>query len=149
MSTSEPGLEGLDSESDRGEIDRKRLAGLLLELARAINQDFAAKFPSLLPADPRLAELRTILMGREQALLARLARRLDDPEQLAAAVSEILPSAIVHAAARDERLGEVLAPTVERAAESSIRRDPRTLVNILSPLMVPAIRRSCGMKASL
>ena len=58
--------------------------------------------------------------------------------------SQILPSAILHAAARDERLGQVLAPTVERAAESSIRRDPRTLVNILSPLMAPAIRRSIG-----
>jgi outer membrane protein OmpA-like peptidoglycan-associated protein len=143
MSTSEPAVEELD-ESDQAGIDRKRLAGLLFELARAINQDFATKVPSLLPADPRLAELREILMGREQALLARLARRLDDPEQLAAAVSEILPSAILHAAARDERLGQVLAPTVERAAESSIQRDPRTLVNILSPLMAPAIRRSIG-----
>jgi outer membrane protein OmpA-like peptidoglycan-associated protein len=144
MRTPEPGVEGLDSESDQAGIDRKRLAGLLFELARAINQDFAAKVPSLLPADPRLTELRTILMGREQALLARLAGRLDDPEQLAAAVSEVLPSAILQAAARDERLGHVLAPTVERAAESSIRRDPRTLVNILSPLMAPAIRRSIG-----
>jgi outer membrane protein OmpA-like peptidoglycan-associated protein len=144
MSTLEPAVEEVDAEFDRAAMDRKRLAGLLFELARAINQDFAAKVPSLLPADPRLAELRAILMGREQALLARLARRLDDPEQLAAAVSEILPAAILHAAARDERLGQVLAPTVERAAESSIRRDPRTLVNILSPLMAPAIRRSIG-----
>jgi OOP family OmpA-OmpF porin len=144
MNTPGSAVEGLDSESDRTGIDRKRLAGLLFELARAINQDFAAKVPSLLPADPRLAELRTILMGREQALLARLARRLDDPEQLAAAVSQILPSAILQAAARDERFGQVLAPTVERATESSIRRDPRALVNILSPIMAPAIRRSIG-----
>jgi OOP family OmpA-OmpF porin len=83
-------------------------------------------------------------MGREQALLARLARRLDDPEQLAAAVGQILPSAILQAAARDERFAQVLAPTVERATESSIRRDPRALVNILSPIMAPAIRRSIG-----
>jgi len=144
MSTPEPAVEWLDSEPDRAGIDRQRLAGLLFELARAINRDFAAKVPSLLPADPRLAELRTILMGREQALLARLARRLDDPEQLAAAISQVLPSAIVQAAARDERLGQVLAPTVERAAESSIRRDPRALVGILSPVMAPAIRRSIG-----
>jgi outer membrane protein OmpA-like peptidoglycan-associated protein len=144
MSTPEPAFEALDSEPDQAGIDRKRLAGLLFELARAINRDFAARVPSLLPADPRLAELRTILLGREQALLARLARRIEDPEQLAAAVSEVLPSAIVQAAARDERFGQVLAPTVERATEASIRRDPRALVNILSPVMAPAIRRSIG-----
>ena len=140
----EPTVDGLDSEPDQAGIDRKRLAALLFEVARAINQDFAAKVPSLLPADPRLAELRTILMGREQALLARLARRLDDPEQFAAAVGQILPSAILQAAARDERFAQVLAPTVERATEASIRRDPRALVNILSPVMAPAIRRSIG-----
>jgi OOP family OmpA-OmpF porin len=144
MSTPEPAVEWLDSEPDQAGLDRARLAGLLFELARAINRDFAAKVPSVLPADPRLAELRSILMGREQALLARLVRRLDDPEQLAAAVSQVLPSAIVQATARDERLGQVLAPTVERATESSIRRDPRALVNILSPVMAPAIRRSIG-----
>jgi len=38
----------------------------------------------------------------------------------------------------------VLVPTLERAAENSIRSDPRTLVNILYPLILPAIRKSIG-----
>ena len=45
MSTSEPGLEGLDSESDQGGIDRKRLAGLLLELARSDQSGLRRQVP--------------------------------------------------------------------------------------------------------
>ena len=131
-------------EADDNGSDRRKLASLLLEVARCINQEVAAKLPSRLGADPKLEALRHILLEREQATLNRLQRKLDDPEQFAAAVSEVLTRALEQASARDDRLGQVLAPTVERAAESSIRRDPRTLVNILSPLMAPAIRRSIG-----
>ena len=42
------------------------------------------------------------------------------------------------------RMGHVLAPVMEKAAESSIRSDPTTLVNILYPTIVPAIRKSIG-----
>ena len=115
---------------------------LLLEVARSLNRDVAANVPSFLAADPRLEELRQIVLGQEQAILARLQQQIDDPERFAEAVSRILPAAILQAAARDERLGQVLAPTVESAAQSSIRKDPRTLVNILYPLMGPAIRKS-------
>ena len=41
-------------------------------------------------------------------------------------------------------MGHVLAPVMERAAESSIRNDPTTLINILYPTIVPAIRKSIG-----
>ena len=41
-------------------------------------------------------------------------------------------------------MGHVLAPIMEKAAESSIRSDPTTLVNILYPTIVPAIRKSIG-----
>ena len=41
-------------------------------------------------------------------------------------------------------MGHVLAPVMEKAAESSIRSDPTTLVNILYPTIVPAIRKSIG-----
>jgi OOP family OmpA-OmpF porin len=124
--------------------DRKLLAALLLELARSLNRDVAANVPSFLGSDPRLAELRHIVLGREQAVLARLQHTIEDPAHFAAAVSEILPAAILEAAARNEQLGQVLAPMVEFAAETSIRRDPRTLVNILYPLVGPAIRKSAA-----
>ncbi|MFN0306182.1 MAG: OmpA family protein [Burkholderiales bacterium] len=142
MNTSKPGIEWLDPEPQAPRNDAARLAKLLIEVARSINPELAARMPSALGDDPQVHELRGILVGREQAQLARLQHRLDDPEQLAAALSQVLPAAIAQAAARDDRLGEVLAPTVERATQSSIRKDPRTLIDILSPVMGPAIRKS-------
>jgi outer membrane protein OmpA-like peptidoglycan-associated protein len=95
------------------------------------------------PIDPRLEQLRTLLVGREIEVLSRLSEVVEDPEQLAVAVGRVLPAAIAHVSS-DARLGEVLAPALEKATQSSIRSDPRTLLNILYPLIVPAIRKSIG-----
>ncbi len=142
MSIPEPLSAWLGPESEKLKAQRELLAGLCLEAAKSLNRDLAAHLPGEGALDPRLSELRRILLGREQAILARLEQRLENPEELAAAVSHILPSAILQAAARDGRLSQVLAPAVEGAAQSSIRKDPRTLVSILYPLMGPAIRKS-------
>jgi hypothetical protein len=83
-----------------------------------------------------------LLLGREIELSQRFSRLLDDPEQLAIAVSRVLPAAIAQASMRDERLGQVLAPAMEVATQSSVQKDPRKLVDILHPLIVPAIGKS-------
>jgi outer membrane protein OmpA-like peptidoglycan-associated protein len=140
--TSKPSPRWEDVEAAYPGADRKLLANLLLEVARSVDKELAARVPSALVADPRVEALRHILLEPEQAALAKLQQKFDDPEQLAAAIAAVLPAAIVRAAAQDDRLGPVFAPTVESAAQSSIRKDPRTLANILSPLMVPAIRKS-------
>ena len=95
------------------------------------------------PRDLQLEQLRNLLVGREIETVWRLAGVVDDPERLAAAIGSILPTAIAQATS-DERMGHVLAPVMEKAAESSIRNDPKTLVNILYPTIVPAIRKSIG-----
>jgi outer membrane protein OmpA-like peptidoglycan-associated protein len=139
VSTSAAPLEWLLSPAaiDTGP-DRKVLAGLLLELARNVDANVGVEPTGIVPFDPRLEELRTLLLGREIELSRHLSQVLDDPEQLAIAVSRVLPAAIAQAAARDERLGQVLAP----ALGSSVRRDPDTLVDILHPLIGPAIGKS-------
>jgi len=124
-------------------IDRKALAGLLVEIARNVGPEVCAEPTGVAPVDPRLEQLRTLLLGREIEILSRLTGVVDDPEQLSAAVAQVLPSALAQAQ-NDARLGPVLAPTLEKATQSSIRSDPRTLVNILYPLIVPAIRKSIG-----
>jgi outer membrane protein OmpA-like peptidoglycan-associated protein len=124
-------------------IDRKTLAGLFAELARNVEPQFGAEANSLRPVDPRLEQLRTLLVGREIEMLSRLSEVVEDPEQLAVAVGRVLPTAIAQVSS-DARLGEVLAPALEKATQSSIRSDPRTLLNILYPLIVPAIRKSIG-----
>jgi outer membrane protein OmpA-like peptidoglycan-associated protein len=126
--------------SDVG-IDRKALAGLLVELARNVEPGACAEPNGVASVDPRLQQLRTLLVGHEIEVLTRLRAVVEDPEQLAQAVGRVLPTAI---ASSDARLGQVLAPALEKATQSSIRSDPRTLVNILHPLIVPAIRKSIG-----
>ena len=121
-------------------IDRKTLAGLLVELARAVEPKSTPSSEVSTP-DPRLNELRRLLVGHEIEVLGRLQEVVEDPEQLGAAVGRVLPTAI---ASSDARLGEVLAPALEKATASSIRNDPRALIDILYPVIVPAIRRSVG-----
>ncbi|MER8907872.1 OmpA family protein [Mesorhizobium sp. M0854] len=88
--------------------------------------------------------LRQLLVGREISELSRVTHLLDEPEQLAAAVGSVLPSAA--ASAPHAQLGEALAPAVERAVQRSIQKSPRTLTDILYPVFLPAIRKSIGEK---
>ncbi len=138
MNTPAVSLERLLTASASDGVDRKALAGLLLELAKTLDANVGLEPTSIAPFDPRLEHLRTLLLGREIELSRHFSQVLDDPEQLALAVSRVLPAAIAQAAARDDRLGQVLAP----ALGSSVRRDPGTLVDILHPLMGPAIAKS-------
>ena len=124
-------------------IDRKALAGLLVELAHNVKPEQAPAVEGVPRVDLRLDELRRLVLGREIELLARLGAVIEDPEQLAAAVGRVLPTSVAHATA-DERLGQVLTPAFEKATQSSIRSNPRTLINILYPLIVPAIRKAIG-----
>ncbi|MGO8917727.1 MAG: OmpA family protein [Stellaceae bacterium] len=129
--------------SSETKIDRKALAGLLVELARNVEPEYRVEPIDVPRVDPRLEQLRSLLLGREIEVLSRLSEVVEDPEQLAVAVGRVLPGAIAWATS-DARLGQVLAPALEKATESSIRSNPRTLVNILYPLIVPAIRKSIG-----
>jgi outer membrane protein OmpA-like peptidoglycan-associated protein len=124
-------------------IDRKALASLLVEIAESLKPELRTERNGVTPRDLQLEQLRTLLVGREIETVWRLAGVVDDPERLAAAIGRILPTAIAQATS-DERMGHVLAPVMEKAAESSIRNDPKTLVNILYPTIVPAIRKSIG-----
>jgi len=144
LSTSPDILEGLlRSSSGDDAIDRKALAGLLIEIAQSPKPELRAQQNGVRPGDLQLEQLRTLLVGHEIETLSRLTGVVDDPERLAAAIGRVLPTAIAQATS-DTRMGHVLAPIMEKAAESSIRSDPSTLVNILYPMIVPAIRKSIG-----
>ena len=120
----------------------RRLAGLLLELARCVDPQTAASVPSRLDIDPRLEAMRGVLLEREQVALAKLQRKFDDPNEFADAVGAVLPAAFTVAAGQGDSLGQVMAPTVERATQASIRKNPGTMVDILYPVMGPAIRKA-------
>ncbi|RWC50626.1 MAG: OmpA family protein [Mesorhizobium sp.] len=128
--------------SNDTEIDREALARLLIEIARNVDPDYRARFDGVPSADPRMETLRQLLVSREISELSRVTHLLDEPEQLAAAVGGVLPSAA--ARAPHAQLGEALAPAVERAVQRSIQKSPRTLTDILYPVFLPAIRKSIG-----
>ncbi|MER9770632.1 OmpA family protein [Mesorhizobium sp. M0220] len=130
--------------SNDTEIDREALARLLIEIARNVDPDYRARLDGIPTADPRMETLRQLLVGREISELSRVTHLLDEPEQLAAAVGGVLPSAAAHAS--HAQLGEALAPVVERAVQRSIQKSPRTLTDILYPVFLPAIRKSIGEK---
>ncbi|TRC96839.1 OmpA family protein [Mesorhizobium sp. WSM4303] len=130
--------------SNDTEIDREALARLLIEIARNVDPDYRARFEAVPTADPRMETLRQLLVSREISELSRVTHLLDEPEQLAAAVGDVLPSATARAS--HAQLGEALAPAVERAVQRSIQRSPRTLTDILYPVFLPAIRKSIGEK---
>ncbi|WP_292654291.1 OmpA family protein [Mesorhizobium sp.] len=116
----------------------------MIEIARNVDPDYRARLDGIPTADPRMETLRQLLVGREISELSRVTHLLDEPEQLAAAVGSVLPSAaarVPHA-----QLGEALAPAVERAVQRSIQKSPRTLTDILYPVFLPAIRKSIGEK---
>ncbi|TIV52866.1 MAG: OmpA family protein [Mesorhizobium sp.] len=125
-------------------IDREALARLLVEIARNVDPDNHALYEGVPAADHRLEKLRQLLVGHEISELSRVTHLLDEPEQLAAAVGSVLPTAA--AGASLVQLGEALAPAVERAAQRSIQKNPSALTDILYPVFLPAIRKSIGEK---
>ncbi len=130
--------------SNDTEIDREALASLLVEIARNVDPDYRASFEGVPTADPRMETLRQLLVGREISELSRVTQLLGVPEQHAAAVGGVLPSAVAHAP--QAQLSEAFSPVVERAVQRSIHKDPRTLTDILYPLFLPAICKSIGEK---
>jgi OOP family OmpA-OmpF porin len=92
-------------------------------------------------ADEELDSLRSLLVGPEQHQLNALQARLDDPAARARDVGAVLARALA-LKQQDPELERVLAPPIERALTSSVRRNPAPLAEALFPIMGPAIRRA-------
>jgi len=94
------------------------------------------------PDQDGMAELRSLLIGPEQTQLHQLQERLDNPERYARDISRVLPDAITLRPTQDPQLIKALMPTVEEAIQTSVKREPRVLVDALFPVMGPAIRKA-------
>ncbi|MGE3166223.1 MAG: hypothetical protein AB7O52_15055 [Planctomycetota bacterium] len=92
--------------------------------------------------DLALGELRALLLAPEQERIEQLRQRLDDPDQRARELAATLPDAVELSIRDDHRLSQALAPTVEDTLHISVKKDPQGLVDALSPVMMPAIRKS-------
>lgn len=92
-------------------------------------------------ANSRWQELRALIVGPERTRLKEVEQKLEDPWAHADEVSRVLPEAVTRRA-KDGALGHALAPILGEAIQTSVRRDPKPLVDAIFPIIGPAIRRS-------
>src|SRR3954462_1970936 len=93
------------------------------------------------------AELRSLIIGPEQRDLRALEARLNDPGRVARDVSEVLPEAVA-LRRHDPHLTRALAPSIEEAITTSVRRNPQPLADALFPVIGPAIRKAIAASLS-
>ena len=113
--------------------------------AAARQGDRPAAAPSVPAAD--FAELRSLIVGPEQRQLRTIQTRLDDPAAQIRDVSRALPQAML-LRKDDPQLTRALAPTIEEAITTSVRRNPRPLADALFPIFGPAIRKAIAASLS-
>ncbi len=94
------------------------------------------------PGDDAVTELRSLIVGPEQAEIKRLARKIEERKFLAEDAANVITEAVELRQGRDDSLSDVLAPTVESTLYKSVSRDPQTLADALFPIFGPAIRRA-------
>ena len=90
----------------------------------------------------RYQELRELLTGPEQRLLAEISERLDDPVRRAQELGLALPDAITLATARDNRIARALQPTIDTALKTSAQKNPKAIADAIFPALGPAIRKA-------
>ncbi len=86
--------------------------------------------------------LRKLIIGSEHVYLKRLHERIENPRQRAEDISQVLPEAVALQSKQGNRMVPALRPTVEQIIQTSVKRDPKPLVDALFPIIGPAIRKS-------
>lgn len=90
-------------------------------------------------ADDELTRLRQLVLGDDyEKTLYEQTHGRNPVEELSDSISE----AIVLRSSRDDSLGQSLAPIVDSAIENSIDRNPRKIIDIIFPILGPAIRKA-------
>ncbi len=92
--------------------------------------------------DDELAKLRAILLAGEREELRALQRRLDDDDLKRRELAELLPDALRAAQQQSPRLADALRGPIEKSLRRTIKENPQALVDLLFPIILPAIRRS-------
>lgn len=94
--------------------------------------------------EEEIEELRRILLAPEQYQLMQLHRRLDEleaPDAQLNSISKYLPEAVAINARKGDKLAKALSQTFSRTLDVTVQQDTETMVEGISPLIVPALRR--------
>jgi len=90
----------------------------------------------------QLKELRQILTGYDSHDLERLNKLIQDPETFSEEIRLLLPLSIRKMVENGDVSLQDIQPLMEEALKESIQKNPKTLANILFPVMMPAIRKA-------
>lgn len=83
-------------------------------------------------------------LGTRLEVVETVRERVVDEDLRAEDVSSVLPRAVAVRARKDGQLAASLRPTIEDTLEASVRRNPQALVDIIFPVLGPAIRKMIG-----
>lgn len=86
--------------------------------------------------------LRQILVGTNHLEVREVRDRIVDPERRARDVGEVLARAIVIRSQEDGQLAAAMRPTIEATLSDSVRRNPQAIVDVIFPIIGPAIRKA-------
>jgi hypothetical protein len=89
----------------------------------------------------QLEELRELLFGAERKALCDILLRFSDTKLQIEELSRVLPSAISQCRWEGDQLANVLLPVVQEAIKQSAERNPGFLVDVLVPVLRPAINK--------
>ncbi|MDX2455483.1 OmpA family protein [Desulfosarcina sp.] len=89
-----------------------------------------------------MEELRNLILGPADQRLERIQYQLDDPDPRARDISRVLSHAVSLGASRDSQLAHALQPLTAKAIRDSIQRDRQVFVDVLFPVMGPALRKA-------
>ena len=90
----------------------------------------------------KLHELQEILLSDDRKRLNAFREHVEDQELRTEELARLLPEAIRRESERSTRLTSSLRDPIETGLNLAIRKNPDNVVNILYPIMAPAIRRS-------
>lgn len=96
-------------------------------------------------SDQELERVKQILVGDLRAALDAVEHELEkkfEKAQFSQAVASVVAEALEERTASDDKVSDVLAPTIDQAITGSIDQDPKKLAESLYPIMGPAIRKS-------
>ena len=91
------------------------------------------------PAD-QMRHLRELVLGPHQRSVDELREALANQELDAEQLSDLLPEAVARSSAASPRFAKAMGPTFSAAFQESVKRDPQSLADAVSPIMGPAIR---------
>ena len=107
-----------------------------------VGSDSANGSPPDDDARAALDKLRELLVRPETQRLDSIQGRIEDPFIRSTDIAEALPEAVRRASDKDPELAAALTPLVEQGLAQSIRRNPAVVIEVIFPILGPAIRRA-------